>query len=86
MLSLWPEQPPGSMALVGDMVDPVSYAPCSKRPESHVVIAAIGPVTTTSDLTDKCGLSNRPAQFFCLGSCTAELKTMVNPSALGGQL
>lgn len=70
--------------LGGDMVDPLSYATYSKQPEQHAVMAAVGCVTPTSDLTDKCGFSDRLVQLFDLASCTVGLKTTVNPSAPGG--
>lgn len=70
--------------LGGDMVGPLSYATYSKQPEQHAAMAAVDCVTPTSGLTNKCGFSDRLAQLFCLASCTAALKTTVNPSALGG--
>lgn len=66
------------------MVDSLSFAAYSKRPEQHAVMAAGGYLTPTPDLTEKRGFSDRPAQLFGLASCTAGLKTTVNPSALGG--
>lgn len=44
--------------------------------------AAGGLSSTLSDPTDGWGLSERPAQHFCLASCPAELKTPV-PMLLG---
>ena len=56
------------LGLSGDTVDLVTYAPCSKRPELHVVLAATGCVAHILDLANRCRVSNRPAQLFCLAS------------------